>query len=105
VLLYDGACGVCMRIARRFAGSVEIAPVQGARGEHLLRHLTPAERLASMHLALPDGRMRSGGDAIAPLLRATRLAPLAPLAAAVPALTRSLYDLAARHRALLGRVV
>ena len=105
MLLYDGACDVCTRIAGRFAASVEVEPIQGAVGAHLLRHMAPAERLASMHLVLPDGRVRSGGDAIAPLLRATRLAPLAPLVAAAPGLTRTLYGFATRHRGLLGRVV
>jgi len=105
VLLYDGACAVCTRIATRFARSVEIAPIQGELGARLLRHLTPPERLAAMHIALPDGRVRTGGDAIAPLLRATRLAVLAPLAEVAPCLTRRAYALVVRHRALLGRVM
>ena len=64
------------------------------------------QRFASWHLVTADGRVYSGGDAVAPL--ADLLpggAPVAALARVFPATTRSVYDWVTRHRDGLGRRV
>src|SRR6266511_3844035 len=63
-------------------------------------------RLASWHVLGPDGRVRSAGRAVAPLLRLLPAgAPLAALADAFPRTTDRLYVLTARHRGRLGALL
>ena len=64
------------------------------------------ERLASWHLAGRDGELRSGGAAIAPLLRMLpRGERLADLAERAPGLVDRGYRWVAGHRTLLGKPV
>ena len=109
VVLYDAGCGFCTRGAewiRAHApdGAVTTEPISSPAGDRLLRDLTEAERLASWHVVDERGRRRSGGRAVAPVLR--RLPGwrwLAPVAAAFPGATELAYRLVARHRGTLGR--
>jgi predicted DCC family thiol-disulfide oxidoreductase YuxK len=109
-VLYDEDCGFCRwAVAQLLAADRErrLAPeaIQSAAGQRLLAHLPPEERLAAAHAVDPGGRVFTGGDAVAPILRALRgrrVEP-APLAAALPA--RLGYRLVAGSRGLLGRVL
>ena len=50
-------------------GTVGPIALQRPEADDLLADLTPAERMASWHLISPTGVRRSGGAAVAPLLR------------------------------------
>ena len=80
VLLFDDECGVCRHIAgwvRRSAqqsggdSTVEVRPI--GEDPEALRALNPAlsiwDAYDTIHLLMPDGSMRLGGQAIAELLR------------------------------------
>jgi predicted DCC family thiol-disulfide oxidoreductase YuxK len=79
--------------------------IQSPDGERLLAPVPEAKRLESWHLVLDDGRLYSGGDAFAPLLRLLRRPGQAWLLARIPAVTRLGYRVAARRRSLLGSFV
>jgi predicted DCC family thiol-disulfide oxidoreductase YuxK len=111
VVLYDEDCGFCrwsadkvVRWGRR--GGVRARAIQSEQGGALLKDVPESRRLDSWHLALPGGRLRSAGAAVAPL--AHRLpggAPIAALAETFPWATDRLYRLLARNRTRLGKVV
>ncbi|HXY73110.1 MAG TPA: DCC1-like thiol-disulfide oxidoreductase family protein [Actinomycetota bacterium] len=107
-LLYDEDCGLCRAAARaavRLArpGALRATGLRTARAARLLPGLTGDERLRSFHLAAPDGRTWSAGDAVAPTLGLLpALRPVAGAMRRVPALgraTTSSYDWVAGHRA------
>lgn len=110
-VLYDADCGFCrytLAALLRFDRDRRLLPVpiQGPDGNRLLGHLTPEQRLASAHVVTPEGRVYSGGDAVAPILRVLPgMAPVAPLASALAAPTRWGYRQVAGNRTRLGRLV
>jgi predicted DCC family thiol-disulfide oxidoreductase YuxK len=110
ILLYDGECGFCTRgVARVLSldrdGLLSAVPIVSPDGDRLLRDLTEAQRLASWHVVDERGRRRSGGEAVAPVLRRLRgFRWLAPVAEAFPGLVDVLYRLVARYRGTLGRL-
>jgi predicted DCC family thiol-disulfide oxidoreductase YuxK len=80
ILLFDDECGVCRRIARwvqRSArlesgqSSIIVRPIGG--DPDALRSLNPDLDIwtayATIHLLMPDGSMKLGGEAIAEVLR------------------------------------
>jgi steroid delta-isomerase-like uncharacterized protein len=85
------------------AARVQPVALQRPEAAGLLKGLTPAERMASWHLISPSGERRSGGDALAPLLRAL---PGGRVPAAVfarfPRLTGRAYRWVAEHRSGLS---
>ena len=110
-LLYDEQCGLCRAAARtavRLArpGTLRATALRSERATRLLPGRTEDERLRSFHLAAPDGRTWSAGDAVAPTLRLIPfLAPAADAIRRVPALgraTRSAYGWVAGNRALVA---
>ena len=110
-LLYDADCGFCKWSLdkvlawdrRRLLRPVAI---QSEEGERLLAGMTEDERLASWHLVLPSGEVRSGGAAAAPLARLLPGGrPLAALFEAFPRATERAYGWVAGHRSALARVV
>ena len=111
VILYDADCGFCKWTLNRVlawdrAGRLRSAAIQSEEGGRLLAGIPAVERLDSWHLALPDGELRSAGDAAAPLAR--MLPGGAPLAAAFerfPGLTERAYRLVARNRGRLARLL
>ncbi len=110
-VLFDADCGICTDVARLLArldrdAQLALVPIASPQGDALLADLPAERRLASMHLVTPDGAQRSGGDALAPLLLLVPgLAPLAPLLAACPPVTRRGYDLVARNRHRIGQAL
>jgi len=81
ILLFDNECGVCRRIASwvtnaaRFGkADLVVRPIGDDPVE--LRALNPAldiwEAYATIHLLMPDGSMRLGGEAVAEVLRSLR---------------------------------
>ena len=84
VLLYDGGCATCTRIAHWVASAgpgILVRPVGNDPAE--LHQLNPSldiwDAYAVSHVVMPDGSMKLGGEAVAEVLRrlpATRwLAP------------------------------
>jgi predicted DCC family thiol-disulfide oxidoreductase YuxK len=110
-VLYDADCGFCkwtLSLLLRWDRAARLAPVALQRPEaaELLTELTPAERLASWHLISPSGERRSGGDALAPLLRGLPGGGLpAGIFARFPRLTARGYRCVADHRSQLSRLV
>ena len=110
-VFFDEDCGFCRWSADRIRRwdrhrTLRFAAIQSEEGERWLASIEPAARLASMHLVTPDGRVRSGGAALSPLVR-----PLpggravAALLTLSPALTDRLYRWVARHRLRLGAML
>jgi predicted DCC family thiol-disulfide oxidoreductase YuxK len=110
-VLYDEDCGFCRwALAKLLAwdrrGRLRPEPIQGPEGQRLLAGMPEQEQLASWHLAGPDGELRSGGAAIAPLLRMLpRGERLAGLAERAPGIVDRGYRWVAGHRTLLGKPV
>lgn len=80
--------------------------LQDPEAARLLSGMPADERMASWHLVDPEGRVQSGGAAIAPLLR---LLPggrfLAAISARMPGPMERMYRWTADHRSGLGRLV
>jgi predicted DCC family thiol-disulfide oxidoreductase YuxK len=111
ILFYDGECKLCMLTARLVlaadtAKRLRTATLDSPQADRYLGDLSRKERYGAFHL-YRDGRVLSGGDAVAPLLEL-----VAPLRAAGRFLGRSdrtreltgrLYRAIARRRAMIGR--
>jgi predicted DCC family thiol-disulfide oxidoreductase YuxK len=80
LLLFNGECAVCRRIARwvqksarRRSGSVRITAQPIGDDPQALRALNPNldiwDAYATIHLLMPDGSMKVGGEAVAEVLR------------------------------------
>ena len=72
-VLYDADCGLCSRMARRFAGilirrRLELLPLQTPWVREQLA-LSEPELLAEMRLLLPDGKVFGGADAVMEISR------------------------------------
>jgi predicted DCC family thiol-disulfide oxidoreductase YuxK len=83
VLLFDDECGVCRRIARWVrtsariqCGETSIVVKSIGNDPEPLRSLNPDldiwDAYATIHLLMPDGSMRVGGEAVAEVLRHLR---------------------------------
>jgi predicted DCC family thiol-disulfide oxidoreductase YuxK len=109
ILVYDGSCRFCrccaaLVLAADRAG--RIAPVTLGEGEGggLSAGMAPEDWRASWHVVDDAGRLRSGGAAIGPLLRALpHLGPLGALADRVPRAGERAYGVVSARRAALGR--
>jgi predicted DCC family thiol-disulfide oxidoreductase YuxK len=107
-VLYDADCGFCnwlLAALLRWDRAVRLRPIalQRPEAEDFLVGLGAAERMASWHLVSPTGARRSGGAAVAPLLR---LLPRGRVPAAAfarfPRLTARGYRWVAEHRSRLS---
>ena len=108
IILYDRDCGFCRwSLARLLALDMRrrLRPValQTDEAARLLDGMDEAQRFASAHLVMPDGRVYSGGDGVSPLLgEVPGGGPLAALAGLVPGLWRAGYDAVAKRRGSFG---
>jgi predicted DCC family thiol-disulfide oxidoreductase YuxK len=111
VVLYDADCGFCNWLLAgllRWDRAPRLRPValQRAEAGGLLAGIAPGERMASWHLVSPSGELRSGGAAVAPLLR---LLPRGRVPAAAlarfPRVTARGYGWVADHRSQLSALV
>ena len=107
IVLYDEDCGFCRWTADKLRGldrrrRLTFVPIQSSRGQALLASLPPEVRLDSAHV-VTAGRVRSGGAAVAPVLRELPGGrPLAAVAEAMPRITDRAYRWTARRRTWLG---
>lgn len=80
ILLFNDECGVCRRIARWVRSSAQVAVgapsiIEQPIGDdpQALRALNPQldiwDAYATIHLLMPDGSMKLGGEAVAEVLR------------------------------------
>ncbi len=108
MVLYDADCGFCKWLLAgllRWDRAVRLRPIalQRPDADDFLVGLVPTERMASWHLISPSGARRSGGAAVAPLLR---LLPGGRVPAAAfarfPRLTARGYRWVAEHRSQLS---
>jgi predicted DCC family thiol-disulfide oxidoreductase YuxK len=111
-LFYDSDCGICRWSVAKVAawdrrGAVRLVPLQDRTiADRLLEHLDQQTRMSSWHLVTADGRVRSAGRGVAPLLELLPGgAPAAWLVRTAPAFTDSVYRFVAGHRSALGRLV
>ncbi|KRE41922.1 thiol-disulfide oxidoreductase DCC family protein [Knoellia sp. Soil729] len=110
VLVYDGGCGVCTRLATvvttRLRSRPEDYDVTAYQDADLAAlGLTAQECDAALQWVSADGRVSSGEDAVAQALRASRM-PARPLGALVQvpvvhAIAGLAYRWVANHRHLL----
>lgn len=110
-MLYDDDCGFCKRLLSKFLAwdrDRRLRPValQDPEADELLGGMDPDRKMASWHLVTPDGRVRSGGAAIAPLLRMLPggAAP-ARVAEAMPRVMDRGYRWVADHRTGLSKSI
>lgn len=109
VVLYDADCGFCRWsvsniLAWDRRGRLRAVPLRSAEADELLP-MDRERQMSSWHL-LVHGRVRSGGDAVAPLARLLPAgAPIAILAELAPGLTDRAYRFVAARRERLGRAL
>jgi predicted DCC family thiol-disulfide oxidoreductase YuxK len=109
-VLYDADCGFCRWTLAQLlehdpAARLRPVTLDSPEGTQLLASLTEDERMRSAHVVTPDGRVWTGGAAVAPILDELghpRGAAAARLA--TPAL-RAGYRAVAASRRILGRLV
>jgi predicted DCC family thiol-disulfide oxidoreductase YuxK len=111
VVLFDEDCGFCRwatgeLLAWDRRGRLRAVALQAPEAVQLLPGLDRDQQMASWHLVAPDGRVRSAGRAVAPLLRLLPAGtPLAVVAESFPKTTDRLYDWISRHRERLGSLL
>ncbi len=111
LLLYDADCGFCrwsLGLVLRGDRRSDIRPLklQSPEAEELLADMTAEQRMASWHLAAPDGRRWSAGYAAPQLLRLLPGGRLpARLLGAAPELTDRAYRWVADHRSMLSKLI
>jgi predicted DCC family thiol-disulfide oxidoreductase YuxK len=111
-VLYDADCNICKTIIETLLtwdagrGRLRPVPIQSDEGASLLHDVPVDLRLASFHLVDEDGRVASGGPALAQLFRqlpggwvVARALELSPDA------TAGGYDWVARNRVALSRFI
>lgn len=74
VLIYDGACSMCMRWMGRVRvwdreGRIEMLPLQDPSVASRFPMLDPDELMEAMHLIEPSGQITAGAEAAERLLR------------------------------------
>lgn len=110
-LLYDSDCGFCrwsvdkiLRLDRRDA--LRTVPLQSAEANELLGAMDAERKMASWHLVDENGRVRSAGAGVGPLLRLLPGGrPLAIVAERFPKTTDRFYRIIARNRDRFGRIL
>ncbi len=111
VVLYDADCGFCKWSLNKILAwdrrhKLRPVAIQSSEGQRLLAAVPEALRLDSWHLVPADGKVRSAGEAAAPLaslLPGGR--PLAFVARAAPGLTARSYRAVAGNRDRLARLL
>jgi predicted DCC family thiol-disulfide oxidoreductase YuxK len=110
-VLYDRDCGFCRwSLAALLALDRDrrLRPVAlgGAEADRLLADMSEQARWASAHLVTAEGRVFSGGAAVAPILALLPAGtPASRVAGLVPGAWVRGYGWVARHRGVLGRML
>lgn len=111
-VLYDADCGFCRWSAdrlRTWDGSRErlrFVSLQSPEADALIDHMDDGARFASWHVVTRDGRVRSAGAGVAPVLHQLRGGTIpAIVAERFPATTERAYRWLVRNRLRLGRAL
>lgn len=111
-VLYDADCGFCRWSADRLRvwdggrERLRFVNLRGPDADELLGPMDEPIRFASWHVVTSDGRVRSAGAAVAPVMRELRGGTLpAIVAEAFPGTTERAYGWLVRHRLRLGRAL
>jgi predicted DCC family thiol-disulfide oxidoreductase YuxK len=110
-ILYDADCGFCKWSVDKILGwdrrrVLRPVPIQSEEGARLLAGVPRRKWLASWHLALPSGEVRSAGAAAAPLAELLPGGkPLAFLFRSFPRITDRCYAYVAAHPDRFGRLL
>jgi predicted DCC family thiol-disulfide oxidoreductase YuxK len=110
-LIYDADCGFCRWSVDKILAwdrrrRLRPLALQDPEADRLLAGMTSERRMASWHLAWPDGRIRSGGYAVPGLARLLPGArPIGAVASTFPKTTDRLYRFFAGHRDGLAKLV
>lgn len=110
-LLYDADCSFCRWSLDRILAwdrnrRLRPLPLQTEEAARLSGGMDEHTRMASWHLVSPEGRVWSGGAAVAPLARLLPFgAPVAMAADALPSTTERAYRWVVANRGRLGRLV
>ncbi|HNR32808.1 MAG TPA: DUF393 domain-containing protein [Candidatus Hydrogenedentes bacterium] len=110
LLIYDGACPLCLAardwLARRMPpDAIEFLPCQSEQLARRAPGVSSEACLQAIHLVLPDGAVYAGADALPHLLRGLRGWRWAASAWCVPGfarLTLVVYGWVAGHRRMLS---
>jgi predicted DCC family thiol-disulfide oxidoreductase YuxK len=109
LILYDADCGMCRVVMAgllRCETDFEAVALQSERAKRLLAHMSEEERMASFHVVLADGEVRSAGAALTEVLDALPGArPLAGLSRRTPGATSRFYRLVAGNRTRIGPLI
>jgi len=112
VVFYDADCGLCKWTAAKLMAwdrhhALRLVALQEREeSDRLLGDLGDEQRMASWHLVLPDGRVYSAGEAVAPLLRILPGGRLpARVASALQPVTNGAYRFVADRRSAFGRLL
>ena len=109
ILLYDSDCGFCRWSVDKVLAwdrrrRLRAVALQDPEAANLLGPIDT--KMDSWHLVTSDGRVHSGGAALAPLLRLLPGGrPLGALFVAFPGITDRAYRLVAHNRDRFGRLV
>lgn len=109
-LMYDSDCGFCLWtvgvvLRRDHKRIIRPVAIQGMTGARLLADLPAAERAASWHLVLADGRRYSRGAVVPPLLGLFDHRVQERLAEHFSSLIDLAYGFVANRRGALGSVL
>jgi len=110
IVVYDAGCGLCSAGSRwivrlDWLGAVSAVPLQSSALYRQFPSLDPVACYAAMHVLLPGGRLRTGGDALRCVLARLPLTmPLALILAIppLPAVVRLVYPWFANRRRSLS---
>lgn len=109
IIFYDQDCGFCRWSLAKLlhldrARRLRPVPIQSPEADVYLSGMDDATRMASWHLAVDQGKVHSGGAAVAPLLDLLSGGKLpAALFRRFPRLTGRGYRWVAGHRTALAR--
>ncbi len=109
-VLYDADCGFCrwtlaLLLRRDRDGRLLPLPITSPEGDRLLDGMPGPQRLRSAHVITPDGRIWSGGDAVAPILRELGRGGAARASWALRLALRAGYRAVASNRTRLSRLM
>jgi predicted DCC family thiol-disulfide oxidoreductase YuxK len=112
VVLYDADCGLCRWTAAKLVAWDRRRILRLVRLQHrehsdrLLGDMDEERRMASWHLVVSDGRVFSGGEALAPLLALLPGGkPIARAVGAAQPLTNAAYRFVADRRSAFGKLL
>ena len=109
-VFYDSDCGFCRWSLSQLlkldpGGRLRPVALDAPEADMLLASVPPSERRHAAHVVTPDGRIWTGGDAVAPILAWLGHPRWASVARRLAPVLRVGYRIVAANRGMLGRLV